>query len=266
MRKKSLLWEIRFANLDLAGYLFGTIHINHPDVNSKLDLPLHLLDSVDCLFLEVNPGEWNKGIFKPNEDSLHTLDLKSSYSDRKYNRLKKNLTKFCGLNPDHFRRINPVILMSYIETSLSNASLDEGMDMKLFSIAVKKGIPVQGLISLTQEYESMQQLNDHLKGSELYSLSKNLNTIRKNIQHLINQYKEEDIHQLYRISKKPLGAMRKPLLFERNFKMHTNLIQEIQMERKIMAAVGAGHLSGEFGLIRLLRKSGLKLFPYRKKE
>ncbi len=266
MRKNNLLWEIRIANDELAGYLFGTIHISHPEIDSKLYTPLKLLHSTHCLYLEINPGELDKTFFQGNNDETQIKDLRNFYSKQKYARLKKNLIKFCGINPDYFRNTNPVVLMSYIEASLSNASPEKGMDMQLYLNAKNFGIPVKGLISMEEEYQSMYQLNDQLEGSELYKLSRNLKSAKKNIKRLIKLYKEEDIHQLYRVSKKPLGAMRKPLLYDRNFKILEKMKTELQAGEKILVAVGAGHLSGEFGLIRLLRKEGYKISPFQTRE
>ena len=264
MRKNSLLWEIRNATGELAGYLFGTIHLSHPEIDSKIVAPLQIMDSVDCLYLEINPAEFDISFLHPKEGGVKIQDLKLFYSKPKYERLKKHLIKFCDLNLDYFMKTNPVVLMSYIESSLSNASLKEGMDMRLYLNAKKAGIPVNGLIALEQEYESMNQFNDQLKGNELYQFSRNFKLAKRNIRRLIKLYKDEDIHQLYKLSKKPLGAMRKPLLYERNFKILEKVKAETQTGKKILAAVGAGHLSGEFGLIRLLRMEGYNLTPVEK--
>jgi uncharacterized protein YbaP (TraB family) len=54
--------------------------------------------------------------------------------------------------------------------------------------------------------------------------------------------------------------MRKLLLYERNTIM-AERFAEIARQESLFCAVGAGHLSGKKGLLRLLKKEGFKVRP-----
>ncbi len=50
------------------------------------------------------------------------------------------------------------------------------------------------------------------------------------------------------------------LLYNRN-RNWVNKMETLMPEKSVVIAVGAGHLPGEFGVIKLLRKAGYKVEP-----
>jgi uncharacterized protein YbaP (TraB family) len=73
-------------------------------------------------------------------------------------------------------------------------------------------------------------------------------------------YLEGDIQKLYKATKKGSGKLRKILLFNRN-KIMANRIDQFAKEETFFAAIGAGHLGGEKGVLRLLKLKGWKVKP-----
>ena len=68
-------------------------------------------------------------------------------------------------------------------------------------------------------------------------------------------YQQGDIQRLYKAAKKDAKGMRKVLLFDRNILM-AERFSEIAREKTLFCAVGAGHLPGQKGMLRLLKKDG----------
>ena len=74
-------------------------------------------------------------------------------------------------------------------------------------------------------------------------------------------YEQSDILKLYKVTRKQAKGMRKILLFNRNDLMAKRIAQ-FASEQSLFASIGAGHLAGEKGVLRLLKKKhGFKVKP-----
>ena len=80
------------------------------------------------------------------------------------------------------------------------------------------------------------------------------------IRKMTRQYEEANIQQLYKSVRKSAKGLRKLLLYNRNIIM-ADRIAEMAAEQSICVAIGAGHLGGSKGVLRLLKQRGLKLSP-----
>ena len=73
-------------------------------------------------------------------------------------------------------------------------------------------------------------------------------------------YLDADLRSLYIYTKKSLGKSRNHLLYKRNERLADRMVT-IGKESSLFAAVGAAHLWGKFGVIRLLKKKGFQVKP-----
>ena len=90
---------------------------------------------------------------------------------------------------------------------------------------------------------------------------KNSSKHRKRLQYLIEKYQKADIKGLYKAAKKDLKSMRKELLYKRNKRLCNNTLSLLEQHKTVFIAVGAAHLAGENGMLRLLKKAGYKVVP-----
>ena len=75
---------------------------------------------------------------------------------------------------------------------------------------------------------------------------------------MLKWYRNANLASLYKAAKKDAKGMRNKLLFERN-KIMARRFAEIAHNESLFCAVGAGHLSGQKGMLRLLKKQGFKV-------
>jgi uncharacterized protein YbaP (TraB family) len=73
-------------------------------------------------------------------------------------------------------------------------------------------------------------------------------------------YETSDIQKIFKSAKKSTKGLRKVLLYDRN-KIMAQRIAVMAKEQSIFVAIGAGHLGGQKGVLRLLKKNGLKIRP-----
>ena len=77
---------------------------------------------------------------------------------------------------------------------------------------------------------------------------------------MVHWYRNGAVRELYKAAKKDAKGMRKILLFERNVMMVSRFVK-IARENSLFCAVGAGHLAGKKGMLRLLKKEGFHIHP-----
>ena len=83
---------------------------------------------------------------------------------------------------------------------------------------------------------------------------------RKGLLKMTEQYQKAEIKKLYKSGLKSAKGLKKLLIYDRNLIMAERFYTHIK-EQSMFYAVGAGHLGGEKGLLRLLKKRGLKVKP-----
>ena len=94
----------------------------------------------------------------------------------------------------------------------------------------------------------------------LRSCTKNVSKFRKKVLHLSELYKKGELTQLYKSSKKSMGKLRKLMVYDRNDFMAQNLIP-LTEQGATFCAVGAAHLAGGKGMLRMLKRAGFKVKP-----
>ncbi len=90
------------------------------------------------------------------------------------------------------------------------------------------------------------------------SIAKNPKSFRRNVISMNELYRKGELPRLHKKAKRSLGKMRKPLLYDRNIIM-AERIAEIIVNRSSFIAIGAGHLAGSKGVLRLLKQRGIKV-------
>ncbi len=103
-----------------------------------------------------------------------------------------------------------------------------------------------------QAQQLVQYVNDYGKNDD-----------NKEFEELITAYRNQELQKLEDLTKKgdaSLDQFADVLLYNRN-RNWVNKMETLMPEKSVVIAVGAGHLPGEFGVIKLLRKAGYKVEP-----
>lgn len=261
-KKKSLIWEIIKDN-SIKGYLFGTMHVSGKVAFSNFELIQGLIDSCDCLATEVpldqeTQKEMGRHMSFPKYTSLSEI-----LSEKRYNKYNNQLIKHFDLELDIFNKIMPLFLINVItQKSLTKdlSLLHMSMDAECWNYASEKGLHLTSVESLEDHINTLYSIPLEYQLNALKAAMSNLPNFKKKAKEMLEVYVTQDIHSLYKSSKKSLKEIKDILLYSRNVKMADN-ISEILKEYKGFFAFGAGHLSGEMGVIRLLKQKGYKVKP-----
>jgi len=194
--------------------------------------------------------------------TMHVMDQKAfRYKELVvYKRLNKLFQKHVGMPLAYFNNSQPLLISNLLTESQLSKDNPLSLDATLWEFAKSHDKITLGVESFEEQIKILGSipLDYQLKG--LVDLVQNFKNFKKQLIKLTELYEAADIQKLWKQSKRQAGGMRKLMIYDRN-KIMAARIADMVREKSVFAAVGAGHLSGGKGVIRLLKKEGFKLRP-----
>ena len=270
-----LLWKISGNGLKQNSYLFGTHHL----------ISIQFLDSIPGVF-----PAFNKTDMVISEIVLNDLDvsakiqraamlpdsltMKDLLTAEEFEFADKELSNVLKMNLLSLNKMHPSIIQTFYELALykEKTHFDENTksDSYFQLVANQKEIPVKGLETIDKQIDLLfPKDNLKKKATELLEVIKekeSLYTEYEEVNKLYRSGKIEEINELNRISNKKWGITAEEnaeLLDLRNIDWVKQLPQ-LMKSNACFIAVGALHLPGENGMIKLLRKEGYKVVAVNK--
>lgn len=230
--EKELLWEISSSTKGPKSYLFGTIHSNDKRVFTFSDSVYIALNNSETIVLETDIF----GLFE-------NLDTRQGIPSALYDKNGKPYTATNEASSTYYGNENgmPQFLDAYFEQYCWNSkkqffpleSISDQLELVSDFPAIKRGGINSGLIDFAQEK-------------------------------LMDLYLKGDIDALNRFVEANLSVSETAysnLIVKRNYKITSKLDSLLKTKKSLFCAVGAGHLAGSDGLIRMLRSKGYRLRP-----
>lgn len=186
--------------------------------------------------------------------------LSDHLSEKKIKKLERVLVKSLGLPLRSLMRMKPLMIINLISERILAEYHPVSMDHELWQAALKKGKDLEGIETFEEQLQVLQKIPLEYQLKNLRSVVKNIGQYRKQLLHLAEVYDTGDIQQLYKVSKKGMGSIRKLMLLDRNHLMADRIFEKIQ-NKSMFCAIGAGHLAGKEGVLRLLKKKGVTVKP-----
>ncbi len=258
--KESLLWKITSPDGNLVSYLFGTMHVRDLRAFGWLDLAMQHLAECEVFATEFDFSETDAAALAQALELPDGKDLKQWLSPQAWKNLDRYASKKFASNAEAFRNQHPMT----VSTALSMAFLLEesahSLDETLWQHARSLGKPTTGVETFTDQLETLRRIpfEQHVKG--LTWLLKNYGRHKTRLHKMMRRYADGEIQALYQSARKDAKGMRKILLYHRNELMAKRFV-EIASEHSLFCAVGAGHLAGGKGMLRLLKKAGFGVKP-----
>jgi uncharacterized protein YbaP (TraB family) len=209
---------------------------------------------------DVYVGEMDLDI--PGEVLLsNTYDLRKEMSSSVYEKLRKQLLKSFHLELGRLVHFHPLMIISAISQSMLEAEHQVSLDEHLWQYAALQGKPTIGLESYVEQNTLLHSLDPKPLYKQIIKISRSPSGIARQTHKALSWYMKNDIHQLYRTTKSSMHGLRKRIIYDRNHVM-ANRIQNFDPGKIYFIAVGAGHLSGKYGVLALLKHSGWKISPH----
>lgn len=268
--ENALLWEISNEDLDAKSYLFGTIHIIGEEDYFLPKGTLTALDNSEKIVFEINMEEMEDlskvmgllgSIMMKNGTTLKDL-----VSDEDYSLIKKHFDDL-GLPIFLLEKMKPMFLTVFGSGDIKPGDLQSGSiksyEQELLTMGKEANKEFAGLETIEYQISVFDSIPYEDQAEMLVESIKSADTTDDQFKEMINIYKNQDLNAMQDMFSADEGGIEgyeDVLLINRN-KNWIPIMEEMMKEKPTFFAVGAGHLGGTYGVIRLLRETGYKLKP-----
>jgi len=259
----SLLWEISGNGLMYPSYLYGTIHLicdkdlTIPEPVQKAFIKSEQLvlemDMTDPNFLK----EFQKAMVMQEGTNLRKLLNKEDY-----NLVTKFFKDSLNINLQEVGVVKPLYMNSMMYGKILGCQ-PQPYELSLVNMAARGLKPVKGLETIQQQMDLFSNISYKKQAEMLVESIRNFNDTKLMYQQLLELYKQQDIEGAYQLVKNTdtgLEDFEEKFLVERNINW-LPIMEGFSQEKSTFYAVGAGHLGGEKGLIKLLQQKGYEVRP-----
>jgi uncharacterized protein YbaP (TraB family) len=264
MSESSLLWEIKGPEVKHGSYLFGTMHLIEKEYFLFPKSLEKRVQKAEVLVMEL-PG-------MPSQfDALKLLKLKegsffdfftTEQSDSIFVWAKEALK----LSEEAFRKtISPMkpFVAIQLATQMQFIGKTTSYELKFEEIAMESKVEIKGLETLEEQLSFFDNLT---KEQQAEMVMEGIREMQKSIEFskkVQQVYARQNVDSLYNMLHENGGIItsEEKLFIDDLNKKWIPQIRESLASKRTFIAVGAGHLGGPNGLIRLLEKEGYTLSP-----
>lgn len=259
-RKNSLIWAVQEKGNSEISYLLGTMHVKDAKAFVRMEDMQNIINQCDVFATEFNLAEAEASVMAETMSLPRGVTLENMLGEKKYQKMKKMIQTSFGLEIDFFNQNLPIMLANIITEKVLSDDMQLSLDATLSEYAFSQGKTMIGIETFEEQMDILEQIPMEYQIKSLKDILKNVNKFRKKVLSTASLYETENIAQLYQSVKKSSGAIRHLMLYDRNVRM-ANRLSKIIPEQSLAFAVGAGHLSGKKGLIKLLKDEGFTVKP-----
>lgn len=257
---KSLLWKLEGDSIRTS-YVFGTFHmLPQADFEIKERVKKAFGES-DQVVMELDmddPNMQSELMLNIGMKDGNTLDQLMSKEDIKL--LDDQLKSTANFSVAQVNTFKPFMVETFILPSFIEG-IPASYEITFVQMAIDLQLPIEGLESVSDQANIFDIIPYEEQVEDLIDILKNRENMENLFARMIKLYKEEDINTLYNESLDYFNETEVDLLLhERNAKW-IDTIAKFAQEKATFFAVGAGHLGGEKGVIRLLQEAGYRLTP-----
>lgn len=255
--KSSLLWSVEDPESGFLSFIFGTMHTKDVRVHKFKAALLPYIQQCNTILTEFSMQE---GEVPAEFMNTTTEDWWAQLRPTHQKRLTKLISKLNLGAPEDYRFQPPIMLIQLIASQEFEEDDTATLDMALAEIAQANGLAWEGVETMAEQLGILKALPIREQMKQLVDMASNRKKFRVDVKNQLKWYLNQDIKQLYRSVRKGLKQLRKPLLTERNAVMAERLAPLCKSGPQFIA-VGAGHLPGGKGLLRLMKVAGFKVKP-----
>lgn len=262
--QKNLMWKVQSKTTTL--YVLGSLHFlrqeNYP-LNPGIE---KAFDQSNILVVEANisdprgvdPQKLIESASYPENDSLEKHVSKETYED-----IKKKIGKL-DISPELITRQKPWFLAITLESlQLIKLGLDPKYGVDIYFISKSQGKKkILELESLDEQINLLSNLSDSDQEIFLLYTLRDLNIVGEEINNLIKSWITGDAKNIESILMKSvkenpkLSPIFEKFINERNMKMAIKIDNYLKTKDTYFVVVGAGHLIGDKGIIKILKDKG----------
>jgi len=255
-----LLWKISSDHSTADSYILGTMHIQPKGNPNWKDAFIPYLAQCESFATEFDLETVDENLIAEHALLPDNQTLADYIPLKKIAKLEKIFIKAAGLPIRGLMRTKPLFITNMLTEKILTEDLTVAMDSELYQLAKQMGKDCSGIETFPEQLAILNKIPIEYQAKNLIKIGKNIGQFRKSLKKMFALYEEGNIQKLHKVTRKGIGPIRKMMLYQRNELMTDRFFKKIQ-EKSIFCAIGAGHLGGKQGVLRLLKKKGLTVKP-----
>jgi len=263
--ENTLLWEISGNHLTNPSYLFGTMHLLCAADAQLSDSLRYAISNAKQIYFEIDLDNMMETLGAMRYLNMNNnTKLSDLLTEEEYARVtayfKKNKTM---LPMSMMERLKPYFITSLISESKFPCAEKDGMEQVIMKEAKSQGKKIQGLETVAFQASIFDSIPYELQARELVKMIEGGDSTDTQSGDLLEAYRNQDLQKMQEFTLKEDGLISSNLdllLFNRNARW-AKQIDSLVQTKTLLFAVGAAHLPGDKGVIRLLQKQGYMLRP-----
>ena len=258
-KNHGLLWELSKPGIEPA-YLFGTIHSEDPEV---LQLPQPVQQAIDRCNTVVLEMLLDAEAMMYSSTAMLMMDgrMLSDIIGKPLFRQTASAIRSRGIQELVLERMKPWAAAVILSMPASETGLV--LDMMLYQSALEQGKSVHGLETIEEQLNVFEALSEKDQVLLLQDAVENFPELDALHAELLEAYKQRDLAGLMALGEAAMQAgdqqladeFQQHLVVDRNHRM-LDRMQVYLRQGEVFIAVGALHLPGEEGLLKLLEQQG----------
>ena len=257
-----MLWQLEHPDFSETSFLFGTMHVQDIRAFGKWELVKAKILECDAFAVEFDLEDKGQAASYTSTQIPEGQQLVDLIPEKKYKKLRRTLLKATGFDLDRAQHTLPFLLIGIVSSFILRKDIPTSLDEQLWAFAKSESKELLGIETLEEQLSVLAKIPLENQVEMLLSLGKNIGRTRKELIHLTELYQKEELQLLNKAVRKQAGGLRKIMIYRRN-EIMAERIYEQASSKKIFVAIGAGHLGGGKGVLRLLKQKGMKLRPVR---
>ena len=270
MNKKNntLIWQFypsvnkgnEVGEIENPSYIIGTMHVRDA---RAFQFEQIFFDKIQACEVFATEFDLENAQIAPVENAMllpQNETLKSLIPNKLYNRINDVVKKQAGIDLMQFDNYKPIAITNLLTQGILSEDRLLSLDETLWHFAKENGKILRGIETFTEQLEILNDIpvDDQIKS--LKEIARNFNKFRKQLLKMAQIYEQADISKLYKAAKQTAKGSRKMMIYDRN-EIMAERIAELSTQNTVCAAIGAGHLAGKKGVLRLLKLKGYIVKP-----
>jgi uncharacterized protein YbaP (TraB family) len=262
------IWHLSDADSDI--YLFGTFHLLPPSLDWQTDQLRADLASADALYLEADvQGEQAQaqvqalvvqlGLNPPGVTLSSMLDAETMA-------LLASVAPSVGVTPQMLEPMRPwlaQIILSVAQMRALGLDPEAGAEKSLLAAIAGTGIEIGYFETPERQIRAIADLPDAVQVGGFAEGLREMERSPTMVDEMVRAWAAGDIETIDRIvvedMRQETPEMYEALIVQRNREWLPQILTLLDGEGTVFIAVGAAHLSGESGVVELLRESGISV-------
>ncbi len=257
-QEKSLLWEVTGNGLTKPSYVYGTIHMICPKDYLMTDSTKATFERAEQVYLELDMDDPTL-MAKMMQTSMLTngKKLKDYLSADDYAFLDNHFKERTKMSLAMYNGLKPFTVMSMVYLTLLDCQ-PQSFELMFTQMATNAKKELLGLESVEFQMGIFDQIPYEKQAQMLVDIVRKKAESTKEFEKMVALYKTQDLEALVKLmdeSDWDYNGYENILLANRNANW-IPIMEKAMQAKSSFFAVGAGHLAGEKGVLKLLKKKG----------